>query len=85
VCVILVLPILIDIREGQYVKLLLTTTTCRVHWKENGESQASSNKTYNGQHLEKSKIQISIERLVVENIFIWNTFEATKPVKLSFR
>ena len=83
--IISILSVLVNIRKGQNIELLLATAARSVNRKENRESQATPDKTYDGQHLEKSKIQISIERLVVENIFIWNTFEATKPVKLSFR
>jgi hypothetical protein len=82
--IISILAILANIREGQNIELCLPSTACRVDRKENRESQTSFNKTDDRQHLEKSKIQISVERLMAEYIFVRNTFEASKPVEFSF-
>jgi hypothetical protein len=43
-CKVSVLAILTDIREGQHIKLLLTTAACPIDRKENRERQAAANK-----------------------------------------
>jgi hypothetical protein len=80
--IISILAILIDVGEGKNIELLLSTTTVPVDRKQDRESQATTDKTYNRQHLEESQVQISIERLAVKNIFVWNAFEAPKPAEL---
>jgi hypothetical protein len=52
-CVVSVLAILTDIREGQNIKLLLTTAPCTINRKENRERQATANKANDRYHLEE--------------------------------
>lgn len=83
-CVVSVLAILVDIREGQNIKLLLTTAPCTIDRKENRERQAAANKANDCYHLEEPQVQVSVQRLVIENIFVGDIFETAKPVRPPF-
>lgn len=83
-CVVSVLAILVDIREGQNIKLLLTTAPCTIDRKENWERQAAANKANDCYHLEEPQVQVSVQRLVIENIFVGDIFETAKPVRPPF-
>ena len=83
-CIVSVLAILADIREGQNIKLLLSSAPCSIERKENRELQAAANKVNDRYHLEEPQIQVSVQRLVIQNIFIGDVFETAKPVRPPF-
>ena len=80
--IISILAVLVNIRKGQNIELLLATAARSVNRKENRESQATPDKTYDGQHLEEPQIEISIKGLVIEHVFVWNAFKTAKPIRL---
>jgi hypothetical protein len=81
-CVVSVLAILRNVRKAQEIKLLSGTASRCIHWEQDREGYARANEADDCQHLDKPEVEIAIERLVVENIFIREATERLEPVEL---
>lgn len=62
-----------------------TSATCDVDWQKDREGDAAPDQTSNDSHLQESQEQVSVQRVVVENITIRNAEEVAEPTKKSIR
>ena len=76
---------LADIGKGNNIQLCLASSTSSVHRKEDWPCNASSPEAQNGHQLQESQVQITIERLVIENVFILEVFEMVHPAEFAVR
>jgi hypothetical protein len=61
--------------------LLLSSVSRRVDGKQHGEGNTASNKTNESKHLEKSKVEVSIEGLVIEHELVGDVLERCEPTE----
>jgi hypothetical protein len=72
---------LLDIAHGEKVELLLTCTTSRVDRPQNRPCDKAAQEANNHHHLEESYKQIAINRLVVQDVFIFEVLKVFDPAK----
>ena len=61
--------------------MLLSSVSRRVDGKQHGEGNTTSNKTNEGKHLEKSKVEVAIEGLVIEHELVGDVLERCEPTE----
>jgi hypothetical protein len=80
------LPIIVRyISQREDVELRFTSTAGDVYGQKDGEGDAAANQTSNNSHLQESQKQVSVQRVVIENITIRNAEEVAEPTKKSIR
>ena len=84
-CVVSILAALPDVGEREEIQLSLPTSACCVHRKQDGEGATASHEANDHEHLEKPEIEISIQRLVIEDILVRDTSERFQPVEFPVR
>jgi hypothetical protein len=59
--IISVLPTFWDVGERQQIKLCLISMGCSIYWEENDPSEDGPTEADECQHLEETKVKVSIE------------------------
>ena len=59
-----------DVAEAEKIKLALTSSTSGIDWKEDWPSDKTADETDDNGHLQISKQEVSVERIVLQNIFV---------------
>jgi hypothetical protein len=73
------------ISKRKDVKLRFMTPASDVNWQKYREGDAAADQTSNDSHLQESQEQVSVQRVVVEDITIRNAEEVAEPTKESIR
>ena len=73
--------IVLNIANGEEIKLLLTTSASDVDWKQDGPSDQATDKTDDDSNLKEAQEEIAIESMRIEDVSVRNFVEATKPSK----
>jgi hypothetical protein len=69
------------ISQRKDVKLRFTAPTSDVNWQKYRESDAAAHQTSDDRHLQETQEQVSIQRVMVEDIAIRNAKEVAEPTK----
>ena len=80
---ILAISALIDIAHAQHVQLLFASTASNINWEEDRPGNAGAYEHDNHRHLQKSKEEVGIEGLMLENIGVWDFAKGGDPVEPS--
>ena len=75
----------VDVGHGQHIQLNLPSTSSDVDREQDGPGNASPNEHDDHGHAKVSKEEVSIQRLVLESIGIWDLPERSNPVEPSCR
>lgn len=59
-----------DIGKAQNIQLLFTTTAGGIDWEQDGPSDAATDEHDSGRQLQESQQEISIQRVVLENVSV---------------
>lgn len=81
-CVVSILPFLSNVRKRNSIELGLSSSTCRIHRKQYRKRKTSPHKAYKCQHLEEPQVKVTVKRLMIENILVWNISKTLQPAKL---
>jgi hypothetical protein len=64
--------LILDIGEAKNVELFLTTSTSGVDWEQDRPCDTAADEAYNDSQFEIAQQKVSIQRIVLENVFIRN-------------
>lgn len=70
-----------DITETDGVELLQASAACRIDREEDGPCHETTDKADGRGNLEVSKQEEAIERVVIEDIAVWDLIEGANPVE----
>jgi len=70
-----------DIAKGQEIELLLPVTSSSIDGEKDGPGNAASDEADSDGDLEIAKEEEAIERMVIEDVAIWNLKESPQPVE----
>ena len=70
-----------NVTETDEVQLLLASAACRIDREEDRPCDETADEADDGRHFEISKQEEAIERVVIEDIAVWNLVESANPVE----
>lgn len=73
-----------NISESKHIQLRLSTTTGGIDRKQNGPGDQAANKANGGSDLEVSKQQIGVQRVMAQNIGVWQFGHRGDPANESW-
>lgn len=69
------------VSHGKDIQLCFTTTTCNVDWEQNWKGDTASDQASNNGHFQEPQEQITVQRMVVKDMAVWNIEEGAKETK----
>jgi len=79
--VALSLCIWVDVAVGENIQLHLGTAACGVDGEKDGPGDAAADEAENARDAQEAKIEVGVERLMLEGVDIGDLPEAAKPVE----
>jgi hypothetical protein len=68
-----------NVAETNNVKLFLTTSPGGIDWKQNRPGDTAANEGDDDEHLEKSQIEKTVKRLMLEDVCVGKGSEFAEP------